>query len=309
MKFKAAKAAKIKRKNRCFVKPLIFLLHISRFNQTHTFVILFPNCKINLGLNITRKRKDGFHDLQTVFYPLPINDALEIISSTNKDKEIEFNLTGATIEGENNICQKAYYILKKDFPQLPSIKMHLHKAIPIGAGLGGGSADGAFTLLLLNKKYGLQLTEKQLIDYALQLGSDCPFFIKNTPCIAGGRGEELEEITLDLSSFKIVIVNPGIHINTGWAFRQLTPKEPENHLAEVIKKPVVEWKEGLTNDFEAPIFNSYPEVKEVKETLYAAGAVYASMSGSGSTVFGLFDKTQNVSFSLPQSYFIKECYL
>ncbi|MGV3657182.1 MAG: 4-(cytidine 5'-diphospho)-2-C-methyl-D-erythritol kinase [Chitinophagaceae bacterium] len=272
-------------------------------------MILFPNCKINLGLHITRKREDGFHDLQTVFYPLPITDALEIISSSQKEKDIEFNLTGATIDGGDNICIKAYQLLKKDFPQLTSIQMHLHKTIPIGAGLGGGSADGAFTLLLLNKKYGLQLTKKQLIHYALQLGSDCPFFIKNTPCIAGGRGEELEEIQLDLSPFKIVIVNPGVHINTGWAFRQLTPKQPEQPLADVIQKPVAEWKDFLTNDFEAPIFNAYPEVKAVKEKLYAAGAVYASMSGSGSTVFGLFHKTQNVSFSFPQSYFVKEYYL
>ena len=272
-------------------------------------MILFPNCKINLGLHITRKRSDGFHDLETVFYPLPITDALEIITSTQNKKDILFQLTGATIEGDDNICLKAYNLLKKDFQQLPAVQMHLHKNIPIGAGLGGGSADGAFTLLLLNKKYGLNLTEKQLLDYALQLGSDCPFFIKNKPCIAFGRGEELQEIALDLTAYKIVIVNPGIHINTGWAFSQLMPQAPAHNLAAVIKKPVEEWKHFLTNDFEVPVFNHHPEIKELKETLYNAGAVYASMSGSGSTVFGLFLKEENLSFSFPDSYFVKECYL
>ena len=272
-------------------------------------MIFFPNCKINLGLYITAKRADGFHNLETVFYPLPITDAIEIISSNQKEKEIDFNLSGATIDGGDNICIKAYQLLKKDFPELPSVQMHLHKNIPIGAGLGGGSADGAFTLLLLNKKFGLQLTEERLLNYALKLGSDCPFFIKNTPCIASGRGEVLTEIELDLSAYKIVIVNPGIHINTGWAFSQLTPKAPAYSLAETIKKPVHAWKDFLINDFEAPICQHHPAIKNVKEDLYRSGAVYASMSGSGSTVFGLFTKEQNVSFSFPTTYFIKECYL
>lgn len=272
-------------------------------------MILFPNCKINLGLHITGKRADGFHNLETVFYPVPVTDALEIISNPGKEEDIQFSLTGATIEGGDNICVKAYQLLKKDFSQLPPVQMHLHKAIPIGAGLGGGSADGAFTLLLLNKNYGLNLTGAQLLNYALQLGSDCPFFIINKPCIAGGRGEDLVEIELNLSHYKLVIVNPGIHINTGWAFSQLTPKAPAFNLKETIQKPLSQWKDLLTNDFEEPIFRHHPAIKKIKEDLYQLGAVYASMSGSGSTIFGIFPKDQNVSFSFPPAYFIKECYL
>lgn len=273
-------------------------------------MILFPNAKINLGLYITGKRPDGFHDLQTVFYPLPLTDALEIITAQKAKHEIDFTVSGAPIEGSgDNICVKAYQLLKKDFPQLPPVRMHLHKGIPVGAGLGGGSADGAFTLLLLHQKYGLQLSEHQLLHYALQLGSDCPFFIKNRPCLAGGRGEQLQAINLNLSNFKIVIVNPGIHINTGWAFSQLTPKKPAHPLPEVIQKQVAEWKFFLTNDFEGPLFNHFPAIKKVKEDLYAAGALYASMSGSGSTVFGLFAKEAQPALSFPPHYFVKECYL
>lgn len=271
-------------------------------------MILFPNCKINLGLHITGKRSDGFHNLETVFYPLPITDALEVI--TNTKQEVTFNVTGATIEGSGeNICLKAYTLLKKDFPELPPVQMHLHKNIPVGAGLGGGSADGAFTLLLLNKKYGLELSEQQLLQYALQLGSDCPFFILNKPCLGKGRGEVLTPVDLDLSAYKIILINPGIHINTGRAFGQLTPKEAAMSLQEVIQKPVAEWKDFLFNDFEDPIFKHHPAVKKVKEDLFAEGAVYASMSGSGSTVFGLFLKNQNPLFSFPPAYFVKECYL
>jgi 4-diphosphocytidyl-2-C-methyl-D-erythritol kinase len=270
-------------------------------------VIVFPNCKINLGLHIIRKRPDGFHDLETLFYPVFLQDALEIITSESA-VAVQFTQSGIAIENTpDNICLKAYYLLKKDFPQLPSIQMHLHKAIPIGAGLGGGSADGAFTLLLLNNKYNLQLTEPQLITYALQLGSDCPFFIKNKPCLGGGRGEDLQELPLDLSAYKIVIVNPGIHVNTGWAFSQLQPASPALALAEVVQKPIPEWKQYLVNDFEKPIFTHYPQIQACKETLYNMGAVYASMSGSGSTVYGLFNKEKELSFSFPAHYFVKEC--
>ncbi len=270
-------------------------------------MIVFPNCKINLGLHIIRKRPDGFHDLETLFYPVFLQDALEVITSESAEA-VRFTQSGLSIEdGGDNICVKAYHLLKKDFPQLPSIQMHLHKAIPIGAGLGGGSADGAFTLLLLNNKYQLQLTEQQLITYALQLGSDCPFFIKNKPCLGSGRGEDLQEVALDLSAYKIVIVHPGIHINTGWAFSQLQPAPPVLPLAEVFKKPIPEWKQWLVNDFEGPIFKQYPEIQACKETLYQMGAVYASMSGSGSTVYGLFKKEATLSFSFPAHYYVKEC--
>ena len=271
-------------------------------------MIVFPNCKINLGLHILQKRTDGFHNLETIFYPLPFQDALEVIQNKNNSPELNFSSSGLPIQGEpnENICYKAYYLLKEKYPQLPSIKMHLHKVIPMGAGLGGGSADGAFTLLLLNKKFNLELSEEELIQYALQLGSDCPFFLKNQPCYANGRGELLQSIPLDLSSYKILLINPGIHINTGWAFSQITPTSNRVSLKESINLPIAKWKEEIRNDFEEPISIAHPEIGQVKELLYKKGALYASMTGSGSTLFGIFEKHISIDLDLPQHYFIKE---
>lgn len=273
-------------------------------------MVSFPNCKINLGLNIIRKRADGYHDLETCFYPISINDALEIITSEKATvhPDIEFSSSGLCIDGdtENNLCVKAYKLLKKDFPEIPAIKTHLHKTIPMGAGLGGGSADAAFTLMLLNNKFNLNLSTAQLINYALQLGSDCPFFIINKPCFATGRGEVLEEININLSACKIIIVNPGIHINTGWAFRQIKPAAPAIGIKKIIQQPVSAWKNQLTNDFEKPVFAEYPQLKALKEMLYNAGAAYAAMSGSGSTFYGIFDSTIEVNIqNFPTGYFIK----
>lgn len=271
-------------------------------------MLLFPNCKINLGLHILNKREDGFHNLETVFYPVAIKDALEIIPSHHPDKNIEFSSTGLAVDGNaaDNICVKAYHLLKNDFPGLPAIKMHLHKAIPMGAGLGGGSADGAFALQLLNTKFNLQLTETQLLQYALQLGSDCPFFIINQPAFATGRGEILEPLQLDLSKYKILIVNPGIHVNTGWAFKQLTPALPQKSVAAIVAQPINTWQQELHNDFEKPVFEKYPEIKMIKEELYNGGAVYAAMSGSGSTVYGIFEKAKATPQFLNKPYFVKE---
>lgn len=270
-------------------------------------MLLFPNCKINLGLHILNKREDGFHNLETVFYPLGLKDALEIIPSPDSNNTIEFTTTGLVVDGnaEDNICVKAYHLIKKDFPQLPAIKMHLHKATPMGAGLGGGSADGAFTLQLLNKKFNLNISTPQLLNYAAQLGSDGPFFIINKPCYATGRGEILEEIPVDLGNYKIVLVNPGIHINTGWAFTQLTPALPQKSIATIITQPITTWQQDLQNDFEKPVFEKYPVIKKIKETLYTNGAVYAAMSGSGSTVFAIFEKKTAVPRFLDSDYFIK----
>ena len=205
----------------------------------------------------------------------------------------------------DNICVKAYHLLKKDFPQLPAVKMHLHKTIPMGAGLGGGSADGAFTLVLLNRKFNLGVTEQQLINYALQLGSDCPFFIKNSPCYATGRGENLEAVQLDLSGYRFVVVNPGIHVNTGWAFSQLTPAANRLSLKQIIQQPVESWRETLTNDFEGPISRQHPEIGKCKQQLYQQGAIYASMTGSGSTVFGIFPKNSNPQLTFLSNYFVR----
>lgn len=257
-------------------------------------MVLFPNCKINLGLHITEKRIDGYHNIETLFYPVDLKDVLEVVtlnkSNSTESLPIDFSSSGISIPGDtaNNLCIKAFQLLKKDFPNIPPIQMHLHKIIPMGAGLGGGSADGAFTLKLLNEKYQLNLSQKQLNDYATELGSDCPFFIINQPCYATGRGEILTPISLDLSAYKFVLVHPSIHINTKWAFEQLTPSKPSISINKIIDQPIETWKELLVNDFEAPIFKAHPEISLIKEKLYQQGARYAAMSGSGSTVFGIF---------------------
>jgi 4-diphosphocytidyl-2-C-methyl-D-erythritol kinase len=270
-------------------------------------MLVFPNCKINLGLQILDKREDGFHNLETVFYPVPLKDALELIPNADKEIEFEFTATGLALDGktEDNLCFKAYHLLKKDFPQLPPVKVHLHKAIPMGAGLGGGSADAAIMLKLLNEKFHLNIPANQLINYALQLGSDCPFFIINKPCFATGRGEALEEIKVDLSAYKIVLINPGIHVNTGWAFSNITPALPQKSIQAIVQQPVETWKTQLKNDFEVPVFITHPQVKAIKDNLYQLGAIYAAISGSGSTVFGIFNKTIDIIIPENKNYFIK----
>ncbi len=265
-------------------------------------MITFPNCKINLGLNIINKRKDNYHDIETVFYPLNFTDVLEIIPS--QSNKVEFTVSGLPLpNSEDNLCLKAYQLLKKKFPALPFIKMHLHKAIPMGAGLGGGSADAAFTLKLLNDKFTLNLTDAQLQDYALQLGSDCPFFIINKSCFASGRGERLELINIDLSSFKAVLVNPSIQIDTSLAYSETIPNKPVKSIKEIMLQPVKTWKLELINDFEISVFKKYPEIKKISQTLYEQGAVYASLSGSGSTVYGLFNKIDFFKVNFPSAYF------
>ena len=275
-------------------------------------MISFPNCKINLGLNVTRRRQDGYHDIETVFYPLPLTDVLEIIhdssfstiSPKQQNKGADFTTTGLPINGAagKNLCVKAYQLIQQEFSKLPPVHIFLHKAIPIGAGLGGGSADGAFTLKLLNKKFQLKLTTEQLLDYAIRLGSDCPFFILNRPCFATGRGEFLEGIDLNLDTYSFVIVNPGIHISTAWAFQQLTPAQPGSSLREAIQQPVSRWKDLLTNDFEAAVFKHHPELLSVKATLYKSGAIYASLSGSGSCFYGIYPKKIFPPLNFPGSF-------
>lgn len=248
--------------------------------------------------------------METIFYPLPFYDVLEIIRNDNAENELF--PSGIKIEGEtnNNLCIKAYELLKKDFPQLPFVKIYLHKNIPAGAGLGGGSADGAFMLVLLNQKFNLQLNEEQLLNYASKLGSDCSFFIINKPCFAQQRGEDLEKIALDLSGYKLLLINPQVHIQTGWAFSQIKPFAPESSLKELIQKPISEWNQYLKNDFEQPVFNAHPSIQKIKDELYNAGALYAALSGSGSTVFGIFDKEPVINLpAFPPNYFIKELVL
>lgn len=272
-------------------------------------MVLFPNCKINLGLNIIRKRKDGYHDLETVFYPVAWNDALELLTDQETPGPgIQFYSSGLPIAGDpgSNLCMKAYQLLAKDFPQLPAVRVHLHKAIPMGAGLGGGSSDGAFMLKMLNEKLSLDLDTEQLIGYALQLGSDCPFFIRNTPCIATGRGEEMQPLELDLSAYRMVLINPAIHVSTAWAFAQLTPQPAAIPISKAIREPIETWKDILLNDFEAPVIKQSPEIGQIKEQLYQSGALYASMTGSGSTLFGIFPANQHFVPAVEQHHSIKE---
>jgi len=268
-------------------------------------VIVFPNCKINLGLHVLQKRNDGYHDIETIFYPTPLQDALEILTIPSGEKNT-ITVTGNNnaIPLEDNICIKACRLLQNDFSQVPVLKIHLHKIIPSGAGLGGGSSDAAFTLMLLNRKFRLGLSNSELLKYALQLGSDCPFFILNQPCYATGRGELLDPVDIDLSSYSILLVNPGISISTSEAFGSLEPQKRNDSLREVIRKPVDQWKNSLVNVFEASIFKKYPGIKELKTELYRRGAKYASMTGSGSTVFGLFPKDTIPDLTFPSSYFV-----
>lgn len=269
-------------------------------------MVAFPNCKINIGLRVTGKRNDGFHNIETVFIPVHLRDAIEIIE-TKSSKEISYTQTGLSIPGNyaDDLCMKAYLLIKKDFPKLPAIKMHLHKTIPMGAGLGGGSADAAFVLKLLNTTFELQLSTGQLISYALELGSDCPFFIINRPCYATGRGEILEEITINLSAYKILLINPGIHINTGWAFSNITPVIKSTSLKDLIAKPIESWQDTIFNNFEKPVFKAHPEIAGIKKELLSNHAIYASMSGSGSSVFGIFEKKSTAELKFPTHYFCK----
>jgi len=271
-------------------------------------MVLFPNCKINLGLNIIRKREDGFHDLETVFYPVGLRDALEAVRFGVWDLGfgVEFSSSGLQVLGDkdDNLCVKAYQLLQKDFPELPAVQIHLHKVIPMGAGLGGGSADGAFALQLLNQVCELNLSDEQLIGYALQLGSDCPFFIRNKPCFATGRGEIMQEITLDLSMYRFVIVNPGIHVSTAHAFAKIIPHKPQRSVIEIIHQPIHSWKEQLLNDFEIAVTKQHPEIAFIKEQLYTNGAIYASMTGSGSSVYGLFEQDTPLHLSFDPTYLV-----
>lgn len=250
-------------------------------------MISFPNAKINIGLHITEKRADGFHNLETVFFPVGWSDALEIAHST----ELCFTTSGIAISGtpESNLVMKAYLLLQKDFG-LPALKIHLHKQIPFGAGLGGGSSDGAFMLRLLNQTFDLQLSQEKLIEYAAVLGSDCPFFILNKPVFATGRGEIMSEINLNVNGLYLLLVKPPFEVSTARAFQNVVPQKPVVSLSELINLPVQDWKNNVVNQFESSVFPQYPEIAGVKNQLYDQGAVYASMSGSGSCVFGLFNE-------------------
>lgn len=250
-------------------------------------MLAFANAKINLGLNITEKRNDGFHNLETVFYPIKIYDAVELIDADDTACVIK----GIDIPGNvaDNICLKAFKTLQSEF-NLPHQQIVLLKNIPIGAGLGGGSADAAFLIKLVNKKFNLGLTIAKMQDYARVLGADCAFFIDNKPAYAFGKGDQFEDVVIDLSKYFMVLVKPNIHVSTAQAYQNIKVKTPVKSLKDLIHLPLIEWKENISNDFEPSVFDQYPEIEKIKTELYAAGATFALMSGSGSSVFAIFEK-------------------
>lgn len=250
-------------------------------------MIVFPNCKLNLGLWVIERLPDGYHSIETVFYPLPLTDILEIIPS--QDGKTELTTTGISIPGnpEDNICFKAWRTLEEAF-HIGSVKIALHKRIPSGAGLGGGSSNGAFTIQLLNNLFHLNLDSEVQKQFAFRLGMDCPFFIENSASYATGKGEKLSLIDLQLKGLYIAVINPPIHVFTAEAYAGIEPQKRNILLSEIIQLPITQWKDQLVNDFEFSVFKKYPEIRQIKQYLYKKGAVYASMTGSGSSVFGLF---------------------
>ncbi|HMI04374.1 MAG TPA: 4-(cytidine 5'-diphospho)-2-C-methyl-D-erythritol kinase [Pedobacter sp.] len=248
-------------------------------------MLAFANAKINLGLHVTEKRPDGYHNLETVFYPVKIYDVVELTDADQNGCEVK----GTDIPGDtrDNICFKAFETLQQDFA-LPPQKITLLKNIPVGAGLGGGSSDAAFLIKLVNDKFGLGLSVSQMEDYARPLGADCAFFIQNKPVYAFGRGDQFAPLDIDLSNYYLVLVKPPVHVSTAAAYLGITPSIPSTSLKDLIHLPLENWKTGLKNDFEGPVFMKYPETEQIKTRLYNAGAMYAAMSGSGSSVFGIF---------------------
>lgn len=266
-------------------------------------MILYPNAKINIGLDILKKRNDGFHELETIMYPVGLNDILTI-NHTNKN-ELKFTATGIAIDGnpEDNLILKAYHLISNSH-NIPPLEIHLHKSIPFGAGLGGGSADCAFTITGINQLCNLGMSTSEMEGIAAELGSDCPFFINNTPALAKGRGEKLSPITLNLNKYYFAIIIPPIPISTKLAYSKVKPAIPDVKLENKITSDIKDWRNMIKNDFEASVFPEFPEIEKIKETLYKHGADYASLSGSGSAVFGIFNENPKIKHFFPDNYFI-----
>ncbi|HEX6893088.1 MAG TPA: 4-(cytidine 5'-diphospho)-2-C-methyl-D-erythritol kinase [Chryseolinea sp.] len=254
-------------------------------------MVSFPPCKINLGLHVLGKRPDGYHNLETCFYHVPWTDILEIIPS----KRFAFSSSGHNIPGspEQNLCVKAYQLLAKEFSAGP-VQIHLHKILPMGAGLGGGSSDAAHVIRMINEMFSLNLPQERMIQLAASIGSDTSFFIQDRPMLGTGRGEILTSVDVDLEGKFLVLVNPDIHVSTSEAYAHVRPSVPEVGLMDILVRPLDEWRKLLKNDFEYSVFNKYPAIRDIKDKLYSLGALYASMSGSGATVFGIFETEFNV---------------
>ena len=258
-------------------------------------MINFPIAKINLGLNVVSKREDGYHNLETVFYPVPIKDALEVLPMHEgfpSDVRCDLKVTNLFIDGDEqkNLVVKAYNMIAQDY-DLPRVHVHLYKHIPTQAGMGGGSSDCAYMIRLLNDMFSLGMSDDKMIGYAARLGADCAFFINSLPAYAEGIGEKLQPISLDLSGYKMLVVRPNIPVSTKEAFSLITPQVPKKNCLDIVRQPIETWKDELVNDFERSVFAIHPEIGRLKEMMYEQGAVYAAMSGSGSSVFGLFSDT------------------
>jgi 4-diphosphocytidyl-2-C-methyl-D-erythritol kinase len=257
-------------------------------------MIRFPNCKINLGLRILERLPDGYHRLETIFYPLGLSDILEINPSNSAITHL--TITGIEVQGQptDNLCYQAWEMLNKEYG-IPAVEMHLHKIIPTGAGLGGGSSDAAFTLAMLNDLFEIGITNEKMYSLALRLGMDCPYFLLNTPALGTSKGEILTPASIDLKGIHIVVVKPEIHISTAEAYSGVIPRLRNKSLSVLMQQPVGNWKHSLVNDFEESVFRKYPEIARIKDKLYENGALYASMSGSGSAVYGLFSEKVDLS--------------
>jgi 4-diphosphocytidyl-2-C-methyl-D-erythritol kinase len=265
-------------------------------------MLTFPNCKINLGLYVTQKRPDGFHNIETLFYPVNFCDALEVLENENAKDAFTMTLTGIPVKGDvkNNLIYKAWDLIRQ-IKNLPAIKVHLHKNIPMGAGLGGGSSDAAYFITALNSMFDLRLSELQQFNVAKALGSDCAFFINNQPVFANQRGDVFTDFEVDLSNYYILVVYPGIESNTKTAYEGIVPKKRQMALTAIVSDhKIEEWKHLLINDFEFSIFHKYPQIEKLKERLYQSGALYASLSGSGSAVYGIFSNSPEIAF--PKEY-------
>ena len=271
-------------------------------------MITFPIAKINLGLNVVEKRPDGYHNLQTVFYPVPISDALEVTTMDDRfpsTVDCDLKVTNIAIDGDEqkNLVVRAYQLMKQDFPTLPRIHAHLWKGIPTQAGMGGGSSDCAYMIRLLNDMFTLRLDDEQMMHYAARLGADCAFFILSTPCYAEGIGEQLQPISLSLKGWYIGVVRPDIPVPTREAFALIKPHYPDANCRDIVMQPVETWRHQLVNDFESSVFALHPELAAIKDKLYAMGATYAAMSGSGSALFGLFrEPTTDFSSQFPEMF-------
>lgn len=279
----------------------------SRNYKRNNTMLIHPIAKVNLGLNVVERRPDGYHNLQTVFYPVAIHDALEVFPMADdfpSPVDCDIKVTNIAVEGDEqrNLVVRAYQLLRQDFPALPRLHAHLYKGIPTQAGMGGGSSDASAMLLLLNEHFHLSLSQQQLIQYATRLGADCPFFIYGSPAYAEGIGEQLQPISLSLNGLHMAVVRPDIPVPTKEAFARITPHYPAKCCRDIVMQPVETWKDQLVNDFEQSVFAIHPELAAIKQHLYQLGAVYAAMSGSGSALFALFRQPTDVAPHFPDMF-------